>query len=112
MGNSAEKFGFKVGIAGDEQKKPCNLQIMTLERVNNFIDNKKFDAKLSVELKKLAARYPQQALENFIQNFNTHLLNARKTIRLSKPTTTILPELGEDKVEKELNNAPKINEFE
>jgi hypothetical protein len=111
MGNSAEKFGFKVGIAGDEEKKPCKLQIMTLERVYNFIDNKKFDAKLTVELKKLASKYPQQALENFIHNFNTHLLKARKTIRLSKPTTT-LPELGEDTQPKEFNNAPKVDEFE
>ena len=111
MGNSTEKFGFKVGLQNSEEKQPCNLNIMTLERVYKIIESKQFDPKLTVEIKKLAAKYPQQALENFIEKFDTHLLRARKSLRLSKPTTAPV-ELGEEQPQKEENYAPKVDEFE
>lgn len=111
MGNSTEQFGFKVGLQNAEEKEPCNLSIMTLERVYKIIESKSFEPKLTVEMKKLAAKYPQQALENFIAKFDTHLLKARKNLRLSKPTTSPV-ELGDEQPQKDDNYVPKVDEFE
>ena len=53
MGNSTEQFGFKVGLQNAEEKEPCNLSIMTLERVYKIIESKSFEPKLTVEMKRV-----------------------------------------------------------
>lgn len=110
--NNAERAGFSLSLNNDAEKVPCNLRVMTLERVYKIIDSKNYDAKLTAELKKSAGRYPQQALENFVQNFDKHLLRARKAIKLSKPTVSPIEEtpLAEHK-EEEVPNAPQETEF-
>jgi hypothetical protein len=50
-------------------------------------------------------------LENFIAKFDTHLLKARKNLRLSKPTTSPV-ELGDEQPQKDDNYVPKVDEFE
>ena len=110
--NNSERLNFQVSAQGSESKEPCKLRIMTLERVNNFIESKRIDAKVKAELMRIAARYPQQALENFIHNFDHHLLKARQASKLSKPTVTAV-ELGDEPQQQdEAIYAPKIEEFE
>ena len=72
----------------------------------------------------MASLYPQQALENFVQNFDHHLLKARQAIRISKPTTSPvevtevaeITEVTEAAVEEivthENSHAPSVEEFE
>lgn len=117
--NNAEKASFKITIGNEADKIPCNLRTMTLERVWKIIESKNYDSKVTAELKKYAAKYPQQALENFVHNFDKHLMKARKAVKLSKPTVspseTLLnsPEVIEEtqKQEDEIPNAPQDAEF-
>jgi hypothetical protein len=124
--NNTERFGFSVS-AGNDRPDPCNLRIMTLERVNKIIENKRYEPKLTSQLKRMASLYPQQALENFVQNFDHHLLKARQAIRISKPTTSPveaaevtevaeITEVTEVAVEEivthENSHAPSVEEFE
>jgi len=110
--NNAERAGFSVSLNNDAEKVPCKLRIMTLERVYRIIESKNYDAKVTSELKKSASKYPQQALENFMQNFDKHLLRARKAVRLSSPTVSPVDDSIETKnKEEEIPNAPQETEF-
>lgn len=111
--NNTEKMGFSVSM-GQEKREPCNLRTITLERVYKFIENKNIDAKLTFQLKKMAAVYPQQALENWMKNFNIHLLKARSLVKLSKPEISPV-ELGDEpKIpsREEIDHVPQNEEFE
>jgi len=120
--NNTEKIGFSLS-AGGNKPEPCNLRILTLERVNKIIEGKRYDPKLTFELKRMASRYPQQALESFVQNFDHHLLKARQAIRLVKPTkltvevaevaevTEAIETIEEEITTNEISHAPSIEEF-
>ena len=48
--NNSERLNFQVSAQGSDSKEPCKLRIMTLERVNNFIESKRIDAKVKAEI--------------------------------------------------------------
>ena len=111
--NNAETIGFSLSMGNIDDRPECNLRVMTLERVLKIIDRKNYDARLTAELKKVASAYPQQALENFVKNFDTHLLRARKAVRLSKPTVApIETTVVDEKAQEENNHAPQETEFD
>jgi len=116
--NSTDNINFKVVTPNSAGDRPnSKLFTMTLEKVNKWLDNKKIDPKITIQLKKMAAVYPQQALENWVKNYKHHLTNARKSLKLAAPEKT--PELGDELPKSnlsvnsiQLNEAPKIDEFE
>lgn len=110
--NNTEKFSFNVSVPSHESRTPCNLRIMTLERVNKIIDAKNIELKVAHQLKIMAAKYPQQALENFILKLDHHIMKARDLTKKSKPTLAPV-ELGdENTIKEESSDAPKNEEFE
>ena len=116
--NSTDSISFKVVTpSSGEGRSYCKLFTMTLEKVNKWIDDKKLDPKLTLQLKKMVAVYPEQALENWVKNYKHHLTKARKALKLVAPEKTL--ELGDETPKSslsaestELNEAPKIDEFE
>jgi hypothetical protein len=120
MAKNAEHLNLKIN-AGERKNQPCNLRIITLEKVIQFIDNKKIDFNTKKILKNSASKYPQQALENWVKNFDKHLIKARTCLKLNKPKTIV--ELGDEPLdapplsqseqqqEEELTNAPEAEEF-
>lgn len=117
MAKSAENLNVKIN-AGEGKNQPCNLRIVTLEKVLQFIENKKIDLNTKKILKNSASKYPQQALENWVKNFDRHLIQARNCLKLNKPKTIV--ELGDEPPEpmsqleqqqEELKNVPEAEEF-
>ena len=55
--NSTDSINFKVITPSSaEGRGQCKLFTMTLEKVNQWIDDKKLDAKLALQLKRMADR--------------------------------------------------------
>ena len=112
--NNTENMRFRVSVGNDE-KEVCKLRIMTLERVNKIIDSRKIEPRIAYQLKQMAARYPQQALENFVMNLDHHLHKARQASKNGTPTLSPQPELGDEpSVVTEtqgIENAPQTDEF-
>lgn len=80
--NSAEKMNFKLLSTGDQlERKPCDFNILTIKELLKWIDEKDIDEKVKEELKKKCSNYPQQALSNWKNNYNTHLTRAIKKIK-------------------------------
>ena len=87
--SSAEHLNFSVG-AGNPNKKqkkrpPCNLKVLTLEKLHNWIDNLSIDDLLKIELKKSCSAYPQQALPFWQKNYSKHLSAAQNLLQNKKP---------------------------
>lgn len=120
--NTGEGINFKIVVpnAAAEGRRPSPLFRMTLEKVHQWLDRKKLEPRLTVQLKKMASTYPEQALENWVKNFRHHLTNARKTLKLSAPETPTA-ELGDEVIELRgesvsndsapLSEAPENDEF-
>lgn len=111
--NTTEGVNFKIVMPhGDIDRLPCKLQTVTLEKVCRFIDEKEISPKIKAQLKKMAGTYPEQALENWVNNFSHHLTRARRLVKQQGPEK--LPELGEEKPNlqsTDLGKAPTLDEF-
>jgi hypothetical protein len=117
--NTGEGINFKIVMptGAAEGRKPSPLFRMTLEKVHQWLDRKKLDPRLTLQLKKMASVYPEQALENWVKNFRHHLTNARNALKLNVPETTRV-ELGDEppvhevnSTDTSLNEAPVNDEF-
>lgn len=93
---STETFNFQIGAMGDQEREPCNFNVLTLEKLYRWIDNQELiDEAVKEELKKKANTYPQSALPNFKKNFKLHLAKAQKIVKNKIP----------------LNSKPEIDHF-
>lgn len=119
--NNAESLGFKVVSMGRDEvdhRRPCNLRPLTLVKLCNWIDNKRIDARLKVELKRMASTYPQQALATWQRLYSKHLATAQNMLKdnaVPPPTTAV--ELGDEPSNKrdeneEENTLPDNDEFD
>jgi hypothetical protein len=82
--NNAEGINFKIVSTGNHQfdnRRPTKLVHLTLEKVLRFIDAKQLDVHVAALLKKTVNAYPENALENWVNNFSIHLSNARKKVQ-------------------------------
>lgn len=117
MSKSAEGINFSVSNMSSAGRRQSRLNTITLEKVLAWIDGKNLQEPILVkELKKMAAVYPEKALENWMKNFQIHLTRARKNIK-SKEKIEII-ELGEEPIAKETveypappEKAPSFDEF-
>lgn len=106
--STGEHFDFKIGIIGQDERKPCNLRPLNLDKLLLWIDAQKVDEALKVELKKSASGYPHQALSAWRKNYVKHVMTAQEKLRsIPKPKMPI-KELGEETDEK---NSSKKDEF-
>ena len=89
------KFSVTTGNPDVDNRIPCIHKKLTYERICAWIDSKKFDPLIAHELKKSAGKYPENALEQWKKNYQSHLTKIRHAIKLqqSAPKRT---ELGED----------------
>lgn len=78
--NETERVKFRLSAGRDEIDKrvPCNFKILTLNDVDKIIDEKEIDEKTKEELKKMARKYPFQALPIFIRNIDKNISKVRK----------------------------------
>lgn len=78
--NETEKIKFRMSAGKEEidRRAPCNFKILTLNDVDKIIDNKEIDDNIKVELKKMARKYPFQALSTFVKNIEKNISKARK----------------------------------
>lgn len=78
---NTENVNFKLGAMGETQnRKPCDLRPLTVEKVMAFIDSKNLDGQIKTILKEMALNYPKNALKNWIKNFSKHVSRAQKVI--------------------------------
>lgn len=78
--NETEKIKFRMAAGREdvEKRAPCNFKILTLNDVDRIIDNKEVDESIKIELKKMARKYPFQALTNFVKNIEKNISKVRK----------------------------------
>lgn len=116
---NAEGFNFSVSNMSASGRKKSKLNTITLEKVNVWIENKNLDKPIENELKIMASVYPQNALENWMKNFQLHLVRAREKFQKSRKIEVI--DLVEELVEKSVDDivendstigkAPQTDEF-
>jgi len=99
-----EQFNFKILTTGREDvdnRKPCNLSPLTLEKLLKWIDKQTVDENTKRELKKSASNYPHQALGSWQKNFSKHVATAQAKLKKIVKTTPKpkLPELGDELLE-------------
>lgn len=116
MAKSTEGINFSVS-AGNSRKH-SRLNTITLEKVFAWIAKKGLDEQVVVELKKMASVYPQAALENWMKNYQMHLVKAREKIsrqhkiEIVELEDNIIEELVEKDVQStEIEKAPSFDEF-
>lgn len=115
MAKSTEGLNFSVSNMSGSGRKPSKLNTITLEKVNAWIEKKNLDKPIEKELKLMAAVYPQDALENWMKNFQLHLVRAREKFQKIQKIEVI--ELGEEEEEQynnddtTLGKAPNFDEF-
>jgi len=116
MSRSTE--GMKFSISAGNTRKPSKLNTITLEKVFAWIEKKGLDKPVVVELKKMASVYPQAALENWMKNYQMHLVKARE--KISKRHRIEIIELEDNVIEElvekdansiEIEKAPSFDEF-
>lgn len=74
-----EKINLKAGIAGHQNRDSVPLHIKpTLKGVINWIKNKKLDPVTEEKMIKKVSRCPDSALENFVKNFQKHVIKSQK----------------------------------
>lgn len=113
--NNAESVNFKVSATGDDdEKQPCNLNRITLEKVHRWIDKRDLDDPTKARLKKMSSMYPEEALQNWLGNFTIHLSRARQFLAKNQPAHSIQKEelVEKPKEGSELGAAPHVEEFE
>lgn len=96
-----EQFKFKILTTGREDvdnRKPCNLTPLTLEKLLNWIEAQRIDENVKLELKKSASNYPHQALGTWRKNYSKHVATAQAKLKKIAKTTPKpkLPELGDE----------------
>ena len=116
MSKSTEGINFS--LSAGNSRKPSKLNTITLEKVFAWIEKKGLDDAVVKELKKLASVYPQTALENWMKNYQMHLVKAREIISKRQKIEIVELEEGviEELVEKDTQStnigiAPLNDEF-
>lgn len=98
--NNTEGLNFKIVSMGKDavdQREPCNLRPLTLEKLFEWIDAKTSDARLKDYLKKSASKYPNQALSTWQKNYTKHVATAQKFFKKQAvPTMSKTVELGDE----------------
>lgn len=100
-----EQFKFKILTTGREDvdnRKPCDLTPLTLEKLLKWIDVQRIDENTKSELKKSASKYPHQALGAWRKNYAKHVAAAQAKVKTAKPVKAPkpkLPELGDEPME-------------
>lgn len=79
--NSNEGLNFRIHLIGQANRVPCNLNPITLDKLINWIDKKEVEMPVKEELKRMAGKYPENALPNWVKNYNRHLLKAKKKVK-------------------------------
>jgi len=114
--NNTESVNFKVGALGgssNDDRQPCNLNRITLEKVFRWLDKRDLDAPTTARLKKMCSSYPEEALQNWLNNFTIHLSRARDYVTKNQPTNQKSEELTEKpEGTPEIDTAPHVEEFE
>ncbi len=109
--SNAESLGFKVGTMSsddDKKKRKCNLRPMSYAKLCAWIDNQSIENALKEELKRIAASYPQQALEVWPANYRKYLAKAQANLK-NKRKNEVKPivELGDEPPEEVYEDMPK-----
>lgn len=115
--NNTEGLNFKIVSMGKDavdQREPCNLRPLTLEKLFAWIDTKTIDPRLKEYLKKSASKYPHQALPTWQKNYIKHVAAAQKLFQKQAiPTMPKTVELGdEDQNEIDDSHMPHNEEFD
>lgn len=120
--NNTEALNFKVTATGNsdaDERKPCNLHRLTLEKVHKWLDARELDDATKKRLKKMCSMYPEEALENWLNNFTIHLSRAREYLaKNTKPKTVeetfedVFPEVVVQDKDITPGAAPHVQEFE
>lgn len=76
----SESFNMKVSVTNSNKREPCNFKSITVKKLFNYIDATPYDVELKNELKKSIGNYPQNALENWFENFDLHVSKARNKV--------------------------------
>lgn len=114
MTNSTEGVNFKVLTMGKsqiDQRQPSNLDVMTLKKLQAWIDAKPISDELKQELKKMASSYPDQALGFWVKSYSRNLEIAQRNMtNLPKPVV----ELGDEPYvsRNDVSQIPKNDEFD
>lgn len=114
--SNAESLGFKVGTMSnddDKKKRKCNLRPMSYAKLCAWIDSQQIEKNLKEELKRMAASYPQQALDVWPANYRKYLSKAQANLK-NKRKNEVKPilELGDEPPEVHDDNMPKdFDEF-
>lgn len=94
-----EQFKFKLITSGREDvdnRKPCNLNPLTLEKLLKWIDAQRLEEPVKIELKKSASNYPHQALGTWQKNYSKHLSSAQAKLKKTPKPKPPIQELGEE----------------
>lgn len=98
MNNSSESLNFKIRIMGQQDRPPCNLRPLNLEKLLEWIDAKTVEPAIKEELKRMAGSYPEAALTNWAKNYTKHLAKAKKKVKLSQfPKPSVEDHFSEEK---------------
>lgn len=92
--NAAESINFKVVNMTQPDRKNEDCRMITLDKVYAWIDKKEYDESIKNELKKMVAKYPNNAYVSFGKNFQKHLVKAQAIARKTRPL--FVGELGDD----------------
>ena len=117
MSKSTEGLNFSVSNMSGANRKPSNLITITLEKVIAWLKKKGLDEPVEKELIKMASVYPQNALENWMKNFQMHLVRARSEVQKKHKIEVVeLEELNEleEKIDLDsdsIGKAPVFDEF-
>jgi len=106
-----EQFKFKILTTGREDvdnRKPCNLTPLNLEKLLKWIDAQRIDENTKRELKKSASNYPHQALETWRKNYSKHVASAQAKLKKLPKTKPPVEELGDEPME--LRNGKSIED--
>lgn len=98
-----EQFKFKILTTGREDvdnRKPCNLTPLNLEKLLKWIDAQRIDENTKQELKKSASNYPHQALGVWQKNYSKHVAAAQAKLKKLPKTKPPVAELGDEPTER------------
>ena len=116
MSKSTEGINFS--LSAGRSRKPSKLNTITLEKVFAWIEKKGLDEPVVKELKKMASVYPQAALENWMKNYQMHLVKARdiiskrQKIEIMELEDSVIEELVEKDLQSiDIDTAPVTDEF-
>mgnify|MGYP003335381198 CR=1 FL=1 len=78
----AENFKVKISTGNNDvdSRMPCDFRNITIKSVFKLIDSKDLPIEIKEELKKMASKYPHQALDGFIKGMERNIVAAQKTV--------------------------------